>query len=160
MEMEEELYEILSSYLSDTRVQQMKQYIQHGSVSTYDHCLDVARKCLYWNRTWNMGADREVLVTAAFLHDLYLYDWHDKDGGLHRLHGFQHPARAAKNARRYLHVSPEVQQAIRTHMWPLTITQIPRSKEAWILCMIDKYVSLVETVRRRNRRGMETNDSK
>lgn len=157
--MEEELYEILSSYLSEKKVLQMKKYIQHGSVSTYDHCLDVARKCLYWNHTWNMGADPETLVTAAFLHDLYLYDWHDRDGGLHRLHGFQHPARAAKNAKRYLGVPLSVQQAIRTHMWPLTITQIPRSREAWILCMIDKYVSLEETIRKRKRRGKETNDN-
>lgn len=151
--MDEELYEILSSYLSEKKVLQMKRYIQHGSVSTYDHCLDVARKCLYWNRTWNMGADPETLVTAAFLHDLYLYDWHDRDGGLHRFHGFQHPARAAKNAKRYLGVPLPVQQAILTHMWPLTITRIPKSREAWILCMIDKYVSLEETIRKRKKKG-------
>ena len=29
-------------YLGDERLLQMKQFIQHGDVSTYDHCLLVA----------------------------------------------------------------------------------------------------------------------
>ncbi len=151
--MDEELYQILYPYLSDKKVQQMKQYIQHGSVSTYEHCVQVAVLCFLMNRTWKLGADVETLVTAALLHDLYLYDWHAKDEGLHRLHGYRHPKRAAKNAARYLGVSMDVQDIIRTHMWPLTITQIPRSREAWLVCMVDKYVSLGESIRKRKKKG-------
>lgn len=151
--MDEELYRILYPYLTDKKVQQMKQYMQHGSVSTYEHCVQVAVLCFLCNRMWKLGADVETLVIAALLHDLYLYDWHDRDGGLHRLHGYRHPKRAARNAARYLGVNVEVQDIIRTHMWPLTITQIPRSREAWLVCMVDKYVSLLESIRRRKQKG-------
>ncbi len=38
------------------------------------------------------------LIVGAFLHDLFLYDWHEKDK-LHRWHGYRHPLTASKNAR-------------------------------------------------------------
>lgn len=151
--MDEEFYEIIAPYLSSRKVQQMKQYIQHGNVSTFEHCVDVAKLCFTLNRGWNLGAEEETLVTAALLHDLYLYDWHAKDRGLHRLHGYRHPGRAAKNAARYFGVNREVQKIIQTHMWPLTITRIPRSREAWILCLADKYVSWKESVTKRKKKG-------
>ena len=34
---------ILSELRSDERVQEMRKYIQHGRVSTYEHCESVAR---------------------------------------------------------------------------------------------------------------------
>ena len=38
-----ELYEILSALQSDRNVQKMKRYIQHGRISTYEHCENVAK---------------------------------------------------------------------------------------------------------------------
>ena len=37
-------------YLGDERLLQMKQFIQHGDVSTYDHCLLVAYYSFLWMR--------------------------------------------------------------------------------------------------------------
>jgi uncharacterized protein len=81
------------------------------------------------------------------LHDYYLYDWHHYDGG--HFHGFTHPAAAAENAVSDFEVSPKVEKVIRSHMWPLTILHVPSSREAWIVSMADKIVSLNETVRKR-----------
>ena len=71
--------------LADTpEAARMKQYIQHGRVSTYDHVISVARLSLLINHRLHLGACDRELVRGAFLHDFYLYDWH-KNGYAGRL---------------------------------------------------------------------------
>lgn len=141
--------ELLEELLSDSRILQMKNYVQHGKVSTYDHCRDVARLSCRLNRHLHLHADPGILVRGAMLHDYYLYDWHNRDGGSHDWHGFIHAERARENASRDFGADESVQAVIRSHMWPLNVTRIPRSREAWIVCLADKWVSAHETVFRR-----------
>ena len=129
-------------------VLRMKEYIQHGSVSTFDHCVAVAETSSRINRALHLHADEYTLVRGAMLHDFYLYDWHERDG-THRWHGFHHADRAADNARRLLSATDQEYDIIRSHMWPLTLRRIPRSREAWIVCWADKWCSLMETLLRR-----------
>lgn len=136
----------LKDILKNQHVLKMKKFTQHGRVSTYDHCSSVADLSFQINRFFHLHSDERKLVRGAMLHDFYLYDWHDEDGGEHRLHGFFHAARAADNAVRLLHVSKKEEQIIRSHMWPLNITKVPRCREAWIVCIADKICSLRETV--------------
>ena len=136
----------LAPLLKHHEVKRMKGFIQHGSVSTYDHCRSVAHASFRLNRALHLHADEKKLVTGAMLHDFYLYDWHHKDGGTHDLHGFIHAGRAADNAEKYFHVGKEIQEIIRSHMWPLNLTRLPRTREAWIVCLTDKYCSLKETL--------------
>lgn len=145
---EQYLNDKLEKYLTDENVLKMKNFTQHGCVSTYDHCYSVSRACLLLARRLHLNVDYDRLLSAAMLHDMYLYDWHTiKDKN--RLHAFNHATIASRNARRYLGVDEDVQKAIYTHMWPMTITHVPSSKEAIILCLVDKYCSLVETVAHR-----------
>lgn len=98
------------------------------------------------NRKFRIGADEEKLAVGALLHDFYLYDWHDDDGGSHRLHGFTHPEQARQNAVEIFDIDEKEQEIIRTHMWPLTLNAIPKSREAAIVCLADKWCSLQETL--------------
>ena len=42
--------EILQPLLDTKKVNDMKKLIQHGTISTYDHCFEVAKGCLHCNR--------------------------------------------------------------------------------------------------------------
>lgn len=149
----EEFMQLARPILESPDYQRLKQYIQHGRVTTYEHCLDVAWKAFCMNRKMHLGVNESDLVAACLLHDYYLYDWHSK--GDH-LHGFHHPAIAAECARKDFGVSKEVEDAIRAHMWPLTLTEVPGSRLAWLLTTADKICSANETVFKRG----ETEPSK
>lgn len=138
-------YETLKN---DPKVLKMKNYIQHGQTTTYEHCIHVAEVSKRMNRRFHLNAKEEDLLLGALLHDFFLYDWHDLT--LKDLHGLFHPRSALQNANRYFLVNDNVQNIILSHMFPLTITSLPKSKEAWIVCFVDKYVSLKETIFRRN----------
>ena len=78
------------------------------------------------------------------LHDYFLYDWHEKNKG-HSLHGFKHPYFALRNASRDFRLNDIEKNVIVRHMFPLTPIP-PKCREAWIVCMADKYCSARETM--------------
>ena len=145
----EEFDRVFSEMKEDGRVRRMRRYIAHGKVNTFDHCCSVARLSGRINRVLRLHADEETLMKGAMLHDYYLYDWHKEDGGSHKWHGFRHAGTAAKNAKKDFGIDAGTEHVIRSHMWPLNVRQIPRSREAWIVCVADKCVSLRETLFRR-----------
>lgn len=136
---------LLAPFKEDERVQEMKNYVQHGKISTYDHVESVTRLSYWINRRLHIGADERVLTAGAFLHDFYLYDWHLTDDG-NGLHGFSHSTTAKRNAIKHFGVGLKTQGVIECHMWPLNITKIPKSREAWIVCLADKCISTKETL--------------
>lgn len=148
-EEEKHIRHVLRDYIEDPKVQEMKQYIQHGVVSTFDHCKSVTRVSYWLNKHLHLKANEKELLLGAFLHDFYLYDWHDTSVDWHKLHGYRHPEFARKNAVKHFHIDERVQKIIKSHMWPLTITKVPTSKEAIIVCLADKYVSSIETIAKR-----------
>ncbi len=142
----EEFHLILGELMRDERVGEMKQYVQHGSISTFDHCRNVASLCQRINRRLHLRADEEALLKGAMLHDYFLYDWHENPRDHNGWHGFAHADTALRNAKEDFAVDPRVAHIIRSHMWPLNITRVPRSREAWIVCFADKVVSGWETL--------------
>ncbi len=124
-----------------------KRHIQHGSMTVYDHSMDVARYSLLLNKKLGLGCDKRDLIRGALLHDYFLYDWHDKAylPQRKRLHGFRHPGIALKNAEKEYKLNPRQREIIRKHMWPLSVIP-PTCREAWVVTAADKYCSLMETV--------------
>lgn len=133
----------LGPLLQEGRIPQMRQYMQHGSVSTYDHVLHVARTSLRLSRALLLDVSERELVRGAMLHDYYLYDWHNPAS---KGHATQHPLRAERNAIEDFDLTSKERNIISAHMWPLPPTRIPASREAWLVCAADKWCSLVETL--------------
>ena len=145
---QDEVFEFIKDILEKDEVHEMKNYIQHGRVSTYDHCKNVAKTANALAKKLKIkNIDRRALIRGAMMHDFYLYDWHNKDDGSHRLHGYHHASKARDNADEILGATIKEQEIIESHMWPLTFTKIPRSREAWLVCLADKGVSTKEVIR-------------
>lgn len=121
----------------------MKGYCHHGSVSTYQHCMRVAWHSFKMNRRLHLGADEEALVRAAMLHDYFGYDWHNTSNNKHAVN---HPCLAEDRAHAEFCLSDKERNAIAAHMWPLPPTRVPKSREAWIICISDKICALRETL--------------
>ena len=135
-------------YISNSgQFSKTRQFIQHGDTSVYSHCVAVAYVSLWFSYRLHLSVYKQSMLMGAFLHDYFLYDWHEKSDW-HKWHGFSHPFRAAGNARRIFHIGKRERQIIESHMWPLTLRHVPETREAAIVCIADKCCSFYETVRR------------
>lgn len=135
--------------LKDKKMLSSLKNTQHGTVSVFTHCIMVAKYSYLLNEMFDLKCNVKSLIRGALLHDYFLYDWHriPEEVAREGLHGFKHPVIAAKNARREFDISPREYAIIICHMWPLTFTRVPCNREAWIVCCVDKYCSLLETLR-------------
>lgn len=126
-------------------------YIQHGKTTVYIHSRNVAYVSYiiakFIEKKFNIKVDYDILVVGAVFHDFFLYDWH-KTEGRPRLHGFNHPKIASQNAAKFYNINEAEKEIIETHMWPLTITKFPKSIEAKIVCIADKWCSTREIIER------------
>ncbi len=148
-----ELYLLLREYASDIldsqNFQSTRNYIQHGTMPVYRHCIDVARQSIAISKFLRIPCSERELIRGALLHDYFLYDWHDKSrGNYQRLHGFYHPGIALRNADKEYRLTLREKDIIKKHMWPLTVVP-PRFREAWIVTAADKYCSTLEALRLR-----------
>jgi len=134
----------LDKLLQVETIQAMAEFMQHGNVNCLEHCKSVAVLSYMYACKLKIKVDRGALIRGALLHDYFLYDWHDKNKGF-RWHGFKHPNFALNNAKKNFKLSFIESEIIRKHMWPLTIIP-PICKEAYIVCLIDKYCSTKEVL--------------
>ena len=146
-EREEYFWKEIRKINQSSRTNMSRKFIQHGNTSVYAHSLAVAYECCLFAERHHLDVDYASLIRGAFLHDYFLYDWHDKNHIHKRPHGFYHPQAALDNARQDFLLNEREENMIKRHMFPLTLVP-PRYKEAWILCYIDKVCSGRETVKR------------
>ena len=56
-----------------------------------------------------------------------------------------HPAKALRNANKYFDLTEREANIISSHMFPLTLTKVPKCREAVIVCITDKICATKET---------------
>ncbi len=128
-----------------SRLNESKNFIQHGTTSVFTHCRNVALVSLVLAKIFKRRVDQVSLVRGALLHDYFLYDWHNKADCPH-LHGFVHPEIALKNASEVFDLSPTEKDIIAHHMFPLTL-EPPKTREGWIITLADKICGIYETLK-------------
>ena len=148
--MPEHFVQSIQDLLHTPVVQSMDNYIQHGQVTCLEHCLSVSWHSYRVCR--RLGLDPQAAARGGLLHDLYLYDWH-VPGSCQGLHGFNHPATALRNARRYFQLNRREEDIILKHMWPMTVSW-PRHFESLVVCMVDKYCATIEVFNRRHKKTL------
>ncbi|MBO4863587.1 MAG: HD domain-containing protein [Eubacterium sp.] len=146
---DESIVEIIHTFgddiINDERFEEEKNYIQHGTLSTYTHSLCVTYISVWLALRSKKKVDMRALVRGALLHDYFLYDWHEKNE-YHNTHGFTHAKRSMANARRDFDITEHEAGIIYSHMFPLNLTHIPASREARIVCWADKLCAGIETI--------------
>lgn len=141
----EDFFNAMEGLYDYSEVQGLSKYIQHADISRLQHITSVAY--LSFLASKKLGLDVNAASKGAILHDLFYYDWHAKDDGSHRLHGYRHPGFALKNARKLqgVKLSKKEEDIIYKHMWPLTVL-LPRYPESFIVSMADKYCAALEVI--------------
>jgi uncharacterized protein len=150
----EEFFDIGSDILLHETFQSQKQFVQHGTISVYDHAISVAYKA--YTLCKKRKCETRAVVRAGLLHDFFLYDWHlegkrKKKRGL-RKHGFTHAKKALDNAMRLFDLSHKEKDAILKHMFPLNLTP-PKYKESWIVHLADDMISIKEVFTKKIKKG-------
>ncbi|MDY4611285.1 MAG: HD domain-containing protein [Sphaerochaetaceae bacterium] len=126
-----------------SRFQLTASFIQHGSLSVYDHSVSVAHVSCHLAERFHLRVDYRSLIRGALLHDYFLYDWHEK-AKWHRWHGFRHPYTAWKNAKADFRINRRETNIILRHMFPLTPIP-PACREGWLVCVADKICAMEES---------------
>ena len=119
-------------------VQKLWDIKHHLSLSCYEHSMFVAYMSYCAAR--KLGLDHVAAARAGLLHDLYLYESH-KTSWLR--HYFTHASHALANARKLCDLSRQEENIILAHMWPLS-GAMPRSWEALVVSLCDKYCAVIE----------------
>ena len=139
-----EYYQIIKPILKEAEMQRRKEFPHHINESVYAHVLRVSYDCYRIGKFLHM--DYKSLAIAGLLHDFYEKPWQyckEKKPFLQN-HAFTHAREAVENSRRIFGsemVTPKIEQIMITHMFPIN-RRIPRSKEAWLLTLVDKADSI------------------
>lgn len=136
------LFQSCIADLIDTpSVQAMRDVNQHVDINCFEHCVFVAYVSFLICRRF--GWDFHAAARGGLLHDLFLYDWHEK-GSHQGWHGFTHPEAALCNASKICELTELEQDIILKHIWPLTLRKIPKYKESFVVNAADKVCALAE----------------
>ena len=144
-EEKKELEEIYQRFLHDEKVMRMQDIQMHRGSSCYIHSFRVAKLCVKKAARYNRYTFKDLknVLVASILHDYYLYDWREHHE-LKKNHGRRHPLVACANAVRDFNIPIEVQEIIKTHMWPLTPKLYPKTKEAKLVNRMDNHIATRE----------------
>lgn len=137
-----EFIHAISNVASNDIVKQMQNFRQHYDSSCYEHCLEVSYISFLICK--KLKLDYVSAARAGLLHDLFLYDWRNsrKKLNLSGYHAFVHPKIALQNSLKLFNLNKKEQDIIVKHMWPITLFELPKYVESYIITLVDKYSAL------------------
>lgn len=137
----EEFLTYINELMLHPLVQGMNDVQQHvKGVSCLDHSILVS--FISYKLATVFGGDTLAATRAGLLHDSFESHWSETETTFLQ-HLMTHPELAVKKASIFDLSEIEV-EAIRTHMWPVTVTKIPKRREAIYVNLADKLSSIAE----------------
>lgn len=134
-------YEMFRRYMEEIAeepaIQPMKQTPQHKGGTSFAHCVAVAAMSYKIAKKLGWDVDPKSLARGAMLHDFYLYDTETMPYSDYQ-HSLVHPKLSLQNAEKVFDLNNKERNIILSHMWPIPGAPLPRSREAWLVCMADK----------------------
>jgi uncharacterized membrane protein len=146
---EDEWADLVADILEHPEFLRTREFPHHKQVTIFQHACAVSY--LSYSICKKLNLDHRAAARGGLLHDFFLYDWrnHDvPDLPREKFHGFAHPRIALQNAEAHFALTDTERDCILRHMWPLTIVP-PRTRESFIVSMVDKWVASRELLRRR-----------
>ncbi len=129
-------------YFTDV-VQAMSKISQHvPTVNCLEHSLFVS--FVSFRMAKKRGLDCRAAARGGLLHDMFLYNQHEKENFVGR-HASYHPLAALENATRHFTLTEVEKDCIANHMWPIAGKR-PRFKESRIVSLADKLCAAAEVL--------------
>lgn len=139
-----EYLNIVRDVLKNEEFKKRKFFRHHGNITVYEHSLKVSYVAYKISQKFEWLNSSEVAI-GGLLHDFYYEPWQEnhekKQQG--ESHCFVHAFEALRNAKdNFPELLDEViEDIIEKHMFPLN-SALPKYKEAWLITIVDKLVSL------------------
>lgn len=136
--------EIVKDIINHDEVLKMKNFMQHGNTSCYDHCINVSYTGYLIAKKFSF--DAKSIARAGLLHDMFLYDWREykaSDNSIMNSHAIAHGKVALVNAKKYFTLTKKEEEMIKKHMWPATIIP-PRYLMTYFIGLVDKGCAVFE----------------
>ena len=132
----------IKDLIENPYVLKMQDFDQHAHTCCLDHSMFVSYVSFTISR--KLGFDAVSAARGGLLHDLFLYDWHDRYSHC-RPHLYAHPKEALKNASSITELNEIEKDCILKHMWPLTVN-MPKYKESFVVNVSDKLCAMAEVL--------------
>lgn len=141
------------------RLDLTREFIQHGDVTVYAHVTSVARQVCPLPSAWaaSVSPSTACRCCAGPCCTITFSMTGTIPTQATDCHGFRHPFFALARAEEDFELTPRERNIIVRHMFPL-VPVPPTCREAWIVCLADKWCALRETVAGRLRRKDEADD--
>ena len=136
-------YDIYSEFYSVNKYRELKSIMHHGD-NRLNHINRVAKMSFLVSKL--LKCDYISCTRGAMMHDFFTKDDITKRNIKYRKFLKKHPSIALNNANKYFDINDIEEDAIVTHMFPIT-KQMPKYKESKIVCICDKLVSIYEFFR-------------
>lgn len=136
-------YDIYSEFYNVNKFRELKSIMHHGD-NRLNHINRVAK--LSFNVSKFLKCDYISCTRGAMMHDFFTKEDLTKTNTKYNKFLKMHPTIALNNANKYFEINEIEEDAIKTHMFPIT-KEKPKYKESKIVCICDKLVSFYEFFR-------------
>lgn len=139
IENDDEYYMLINHILNNQEFQKIGECVHHGT-TRLDHSLKVSYYS--YKIAKKLKFDYESTARGGLMHDFF----YNEHGGMTKdgiKSTFTHNKVALYNSEKYFGLNYKEKDIIEKHMFPINI-KMPRYKESFIVCIVDKAVAFNE----------------